>query len=215
MDVFEKIKEFKIIPVAIINNVNDAIPLGKALIEAGLPVIEVTFRTEAAAESIKKLTRELPNLFVGAGTVLKVEQVRKAVDAGAQFIVTPGFNPKVVDYCVEQKIPIIPGVNTPTMVEWALDRGVKVVKFFPADLSGGPKMLRNLAGPYPDMRFMPTGGINSDSLNNYLELPNVIACGGSWIVRKELISEGKFEEIKKLIKEALSLIISRTEHNMV
>jgi len=208
MDVFEKIKEFKIIPVAIIDNENDAIPLGKALIEAGLPVIEVTFRTEAAAESIKKLTSELPNLFVGAGTVLNVEQVKKAVNAGALFIVTPGFNPKVVDYCVEQKIPIIPGVNTPTMVEWALDRGVKFVKFFPADLSGGPKMLRNLAGPYPDMRFMPTGGINNETLNTYLELPNVIACGGSWIVKKDLISEGKFEEIKKLTKEALSLIKS-------
>jgi len=208
MDVFEKIKEFKIIPVAIINNVNDAIPLGKALIEAGLPVIEVTFRTEAAAESIKKLTKELPNLFVGAGTVLKVDQVKKAVEAGAQFIVTPGFNPKVVDYCVEQNIPIIPGVNTPTMVEWALDRGVKVVKFFPADLSGGPKMLRTLAGPYPDMRFLPTGGINNDTLNKYLELPNVIACGGSWIVREDLISEGKFGEIKKLTKAALSLIKS-------
>jgi len=208
MDVFEKIKELKIIPVATINNVNDAIPLGKALIEAGLPVVEVTFRTEAAVESIKNLTRKLPNLFVGAGTVLKVDQVQKAINAGALFIVTPGFNPKVVDYCVEQKIPIIPGVNTPTMVEWALDRGIKVVKFFPADLSGGPKMLRNLAGPYPDMRFMPTGGINNDSLKNYLELPNVIACGGSWIIRKDLISEGKFEEIKKLTKEALSLIKS-------
>jgi len=206
MDVFEKIKEFKIIPVAIINNINDAIPLGKALIEAGLPVIEVVFRTEAAAESIKKLTKELPNIFVGAGTILKIEQVKKAVEAGAQFIVTPGFNPKVVDFCVEQNILIIPGLNTPTMVEWALDRGVKVVKFFPADLSGGPKMLRSLAGPYPDMRFIPTGGINNDSLNKYLELSNVIACGGSWIVRKELISEGKFEEIKKLTKEALSLI---------
>lgn len=206
MDVFEKIKELKIIPVASINKVNDAIPLGKALIEAGLPVIEVTFRTEAAAESIKSLTRKFPNLFIGAGTVLKVDQVKKAVNAGALFIVTPGFNPKVVDYCVKEKIPIIPGVNTPTMVEWALDRGIKVVKFFPADLSGGPKMLRNLAGPYPDMRFMPTGGINNDSLKKYLELPNVIACGGSWIVRKDLISEGKFKEIKKLTKEALSLI---------
>ena len=208
MDVFEKFKEFKIIPVTTINNLNDAIPLGKALIEAGLPVIEVTFRTETAAESIKKLTKDLPNLFVGAGTVLKIEQVKKAVNAGAQFIVTPGFNPKVVDYCVEQKIPIIPGVNTPTMVEWALERGVKVVKIFPADLSGGPKMLKSLAGPYPDMKFMPTGGINNDSLNKYLELPNVIACGGSWIVRKDLISEGKFEEIKKLTKDALSLIKS-------
>lgn len=208
MDVFEKIKELKIIPVATINNVNNAIPLGKALLEAGLPVIEVTFRTEAAAESIKILTATFPNLFVGAGTVLKVEQVKKAMNAGAQFIVTPGFNPKVVDYCVEKKVPIIPGLNTPTMVEWALERGIKVVKFFPADLSGGPKMLINLAGPYPDMRFMPTGGINNNSLKNYLELPNVIACGGSWIVRKDLIAEGKFEEIKKLIEEALSLIKS-------
>ena len=208
MDVYEKIKELKIIPVATINNQNDAVPLGKTLIEAGLPVIEVTFRTETAAESIKTLTRELPNLLVGAGTVLKVEQVKKAIESGAKFIVTPGFNPKVVDYCVEQNIPIIPGVNTPTMVEWALDRGVKVVKFFPADLSGGPKMLRNLSGPYPDMRFMPTGGINNETLNKYLELPNVIACGGSWIVSKNLISEGKFEEITKLTKEALSLIKS-------
>ncbi len=208
MDIYEKIRELKIIPVATINNKNDAVPLGKALIEAGLPVIEVTFRTEAAAESIKILMKELPNLFVGAGTVLKVEQVKHAVDAGTQFIVTPGFNPKVVDYCIEQNIPIIPGVNTPTMVEWALDRGLKVVKFFPADLSGGPKMLRNLAGPYPEMKYLPTGGINNDSLNKYLELPNVIACGGSWIVRKDLISEGKFEEIKKLTKDALSLIKS-------
>ena len=206
MDVFEKIKEFKIIPVATVNNLNDAIPLGKALIEAGLPVLEITFRTEVAAESIKKLMKDLPNLFIGAGTVLQVDQVKKAVNAGALFIVTPGFNPKVVDYCVEQKIPIIPGVNTPTMVEWALDRGIKVVKFFPADLSGGPRMLKSLAGPYPGMRFIPTGGINNNSLNIYLELPNVIACGGSWIVRKDLISEGKFEEIKNLTRKALSLI---------
>lgn len=208
MDIYEKIRELKIIPVATINNKNDAVPLGKALIEAGLPVIEVTFRTEAAAEAIKILTKELPNLFVGAGTVLKVEQVKQAVNVGALFIVTPGFNPKVVDYCIEQNIPIIPGVNTPTMVEWALDRGLKVVKFFPADLSGGPKMLRNLAGPYPEMKYLPTGGINNDSLNKYLELTNVIACGGSWIVRKDLISKGKFEEIKKLTKDALSLIKS-------
>ena len=206
MDIFEKIREFKIIPVATINNIDDAVPLGKILIETGLPVIEVTFRTEAAAEAIRVLNSNLPNLFVGAGTVLKIDQVKKAVDAGAKFIVTPGFNPKVVDYCVAHQIPIIPGVNTPTMVEWALDRGVEVVKFFPADLSGGPKMLKNLAGPYPTMRFMPTGGINNSTLKSYLELPNVIACGGSWIVNKDLIAAGKFGEIKKLIEEALSLI---------
>jgi 2-dehydro-3-deoxyphosphogluconate aldolase/(4S)-4-hydroxy-2-oxoglutarate aldolase len=211
MDIFERIKELKILPVATINNLNDAIALTKALIQAGLPVIEVTFRTEAAAESIKILKKEFPKLLVGAGTVLKIDQVKTAVNAGALFIVTPGFNPKVVDYCIEQKIPIIPGVNTPTMVEWALDRGLKVVKFFPADLSGGPKMLRTLLGPYPYMRFIPTGGINNDSLKKYLELPNVIACGGSWIVKKELISSGQFKEIEKLTKNALKLINSEFE----
>ncbi|MFX0003779.1 MAG: bifunctional 4-hydroxy-2-oxoglutarate aldolase/2-dehydro-3-deoxy-phosphogluconate aldolase [Candidatus Hodarchaeota archaeon] len=206
MDIFERIKELKIIPVATINNANDAIPLAKALIEAGLPVIEVTFRTEAAAGLIKILRQEFPNLFIGAGTVLKINQVKEAVNSGAQFIVTPGFNPKVVEFCIKKKIPIIPGVNTPTMVEWALERGLRIVKFFPADLSGGPQMLRALAGPYPDMMFIPTGGINNNSLNIYLKLPNVIACAGSWIIKKELILEGKFERIKQLTKEALSLI---------
>ncbi|MFX0034031.1 MAG: bifunctional 4-hydroxy-2-oxoglutarate aldolase/2-dehydro-3-deoxy-phosphogluconate aldolase [Candidatus Hermodarchaeota archaeon] len=208
MDIFEKIKELKLIPVAVIDYADNAVPLGKALIEVGLPIIEITFRTESAAESIKKLTKELPVMLVGAGTVLKVDQVKNATIAGAKFIVTPGFNPKVVDYCIQEKIPIIPGVNTPTIVEWALDRGLTVVKFFPADLSGGPKMLKSLAGPYPDMKFVPTGGINADSLKGYLELPNVIACGGSWIVSKDLISAGKFEEIKNLTKDALRIIKS-------
>ncbi|TFG00528.1 MAG: bifunctional 4-hydroxy-2-oxoglutarate aldolase/2-dehydro-3-deoxy-phosphogluconate aldolase, partial [Promethearchaeota archaeon] len=153
MNIFETIKEFKIVPVATIEKREDAIQLGKTLIEAGLPVIEVTFRTEAAAESIKVLATEFPNLLVGAGTVLKIEQVKEATNVGAQFIVTPGFNPKVVDYCVEKRIPIIPGVNTPTMVEWALEKGIEVVKFFPANLSGGEKMLKTLSGPYPSMMF--------------------------------------------------------------
>ena len=206
LDVFEKIRELKIIPVAIIDKLEDAIPLGRILIEANLPVIEVTFRTKVAAQSIKVLTNEFPNLLVGAGTVLKVEQVKVAINKGAQFIVTPGFNPKVVDYCVQEQIPIIPGVNTPTMVEWALDRGLKVVKFFPADLSGGPNMLKSLAGPYPSMRFLPTGGINIGSLRSYIDLPNVIACGGSWTVPKDLIAKGKFGEIKQLIEKTLLVI---------
>lgn len=206
LDVFEKIRELKIIPVAIIDKLEDAIPLGRILIEANLPVIEVTFRTKVAAQSIKVLTNEFPNLLVGAGTVLKVEQVKVAINKGAQFIVTPGFNPKVVDYCVQEQIPIIPGVNTPTMVEWALDRGLKVVKFFPADLSGGPNMLKSLAGPYPSMRFLPTGGINIGSLRSYIDLPNVIACGGSWTVPKDLIAKGKFGEIKQLIEKTLLII---------
>ena len=145
-------------------------------------------------------------MLIGAGTVLKLEQVNNAINAGAKFIVSPGFNPKIVDYCIDNKILIIPGVNTPTMVEWALDRGLKVVKFFPADLSGGTKMLRAFAGPFPEMKFIPTGGINNESLIEYLKLDNVLACGGSWIVKKDLIIAKKFDEIKSRIKKALSLI---------
>lgn len=208
MNVYQKIKELKLIPVAVINNADDAVPLGEALIEAGLPIIEVTFRTEAAVESIKRLTKKIPEIIVGAGTVLKVDQVKDVIKTGAHFIVTPGFNPKIVDYCIQVKIPIIPGVNTPTMVEWALEKGLRIVKFFPANLSGGPDMLKSLAGPYPEMKFVPTGGINTDTVIEYLKLSNVIACGGSWIVKKDLISLGQFEEIKRLTKTAISLINS-------
>jgi len=204
----KKIEEFKLIPVVIIENSEYAIPLGQALIEAGLPIIEITFRTQAAEQVISDLTNKISDLFIGAGTVLRIDQVKKAVSAGALFIVTPGFNPKIVDYCIDNKIPIIPGVNTPSMVEWALDKGLKIVKFFPANLSGGTKMLKSLAGPYPEMRFIPTGGINNECLIDYLKLSNVFACGGSWIVKKDLISSGQFEEIKRLTKNALSLIKS-------
>jgi Entner-Doudoroff aldolase len=206
MDVYEKIRSLKIIPVAVIENSDQAIPLGKALISAGLPVLEITFRTEAAAEAIRKVSKELPSLFIGAGTVLKVEQVQQAIKAGAKFIVTPGFNPKVVDFCVNHNIVIIPGLNTPTMIEWALERGITFVKFFPADISGGSKMLKILSGPYPDMRFMPTGGVNNESMIEYLKLNNVLAVGGSWIVPKDLISASNFAEITRRTKEALDII---------
>lgn len=208
IDIIKKIEELKLIPVAIIENPADALPLAQALIEAGLPLIEITFRTQVAEQSISILKKNIPNLFVGAGTVLKINQVKQAINAGAQFIVTPGFNPKIVEYCLNHKITIIPGVNTPTMVEWALERGLKVVKFFPANLSGGTNMLKSLAGPYPEMKFVPTGGINNESLIEYLKLSNVSACGGSWIVKKDLISTGQFGEIKKLTKMAVSLINS-------
>jgi 2-dehydro-3-deoxyphosphogluconate aldolase/(4S)-4-hydroxy-2-oxoglutarate aldolase len=206
VDIYGKIRNFRIIPVAVIENADHAIPLGKALIKANLHVLEVTFRTEEAADAIRRVSQELPEIFVGAGTVLKIEQVKQAVEAGAQFIVSPGFNPKVVDYCLENKILIIPGLNTPTMIEWALERGITFVKFFPADLSGGPKMLKLLSGPYPQMRFMPTGGINNESMLEYLQLSNVLVVGGSWIVKKDLISKGKFDEITECIKEALSIL---------
>jgi len=142
------------------------------------------------------------------GTVLKIEQVKAAVGVGSEFIVTPGFNPTVVDYCVKNKIPIVPGLNTPSFIEWGLERGLNYFKFYPADISGGPKMLRLLKGPYPTVKFMPTGGVNNQTLIEYLKLDNVFACGGSWIVSKELISKKHFAEITRMTKEAVSLVRS-------
>jgi 2-dehydro-3-deoxyphosphogluconate aldolase/(4S)-4-hydroxy-2-oxoglutarate aldolase len=206
MNVKEKIAELKLVPVAVLNRVENALPLAKALLDAGLPLIEITFRTDAAKESIKKIVETYPDMIVGAGTVLTVDQVKDAVEVGSKFIVTPGFNPTVVDYCVKNNILIIPGLNAPTFVEWALERNITLVKFYPADLSGGPKMLKILSGPYPNMKFMPTGGVNNDTMLEYLRLSNVSATGGSWIVDKDLIAEGKFDEIREKTKKALDLL---------
>lgn len=208
MEVIKKIEKVKIIPVAVIEDSSNAIPLGKALLDAGLPVVEVTFRTEAAAESISNLRKEFPDMLVGAGTVLKIEQVKAAVEVGSEFIVTPGFNPTVVDYCVKNKIPIIPGLNAPSFIEWGLERGLNHFKFYPADISGGPRMLQLLSGPYPSVKFMPTGGINNQTLTEYLKLDNVFACGGSWIVKKDLINSKNFIEITKRTEEAVALVKS-------
>jgi len=211
MDVIKRIGSLKLIPVAVIEKEDKVIPLGSVLFEAGLPVLEITFRTLSAAKSISLLKKEFPEMLIGAGTVLKIDQIKTAVQAGAQFIVTPGFNPTIIDFCIERDIIIVPGVDSPSFIEWGLEKGLDVFKFFPADLSGGIKMLNALSGPYPSVRFMPTGGINDKNLIEYLKLKNVIACGGSWIVKKELISLGNFEEIKRLIKRALSLIKSELD----
>jgi len=208
MDVIKKIEKLKLIPVAVIEDSKNALPLGRALMDSGLPVVEITFRTEAATESISIIRKKYPEMLIGAGTVLTIDQVNAAMDAGSEFIVTPGFNPTVVDYCVQNKIVVVPGLNAPSFVEWGLERGLNFFKFFPADLSGGIKMLKLISGPYPTARFMPTGGINENTLTDYLKLDNVIACGGSWLVNKDLISSGNFEEIKNLTTRALSLIKS-------
>jgi 2-dehydro-3-deoxyphosphogluconate aldolase/(4S)-4-hydroxy-2-oxoglutarate aldolase len=208
MDMIKKIEELKLVPVAVIEDSENAIPLGNALLEAGLPIVEVTFRTAAAVDSISILKREMPDMLVGAGTVLKIEQVNAAVKAGAEFIVTPGFNPTIVDYCVENDIIIVPGLNSASFIEWGLERGLNHFKFYPANLSGGPKMLEAFSGPYPTVKFMPTGGINNDTLIEFLKLKNVFACGGSWIVKKDLIESKKFKEIELKTKEAVSLIHS-------
>ncbi len=206
-EILEKIGELGIVPVVKMEKPEDALPLGKALIEGDLPITEITFRTSAAEESIKILTGELPNLLVGAGTVLTIEQVKKAISAGAKFIVSPGFNPRVVDYCMENSIPITPGVNNPTQIEMALERGIEVVKYFPAEASGGLPLLKSMSAPYTGIKFIPTGGINQNNLCSYLSNNKVHACGGSWMVKLELISSGNFDEITRLTKEAVSIML--------
>ena len=206
-NILKRIGELGIVPVVKIEKAEDALPLGRALIDGDLPITEITFRTSAAEESIKTLTKEFSELLVGAGTVLTVEQAKKAVSAGAKFIVSPGFNPKVVDYCIENDIPVTPGINNPTQIEMALEKGIKVVKFFPAEASGGLAMLKSMSAPYNEIKFIPTGGINPDNLCDYLSHPKVHACGGSWMVKPELISSGNFSEITRLTKEAISTML--------
>ena len=206
-EILKEIEGYGIIPVVKIEKATDALPLGKALLAGGLPLAEITFRTAAAEEVIRTLTEGMPELIVGAGTVLTTEQAQKAIRAGARFIVSPGFNPKVVSFCREQGVPVIPGVNSPTQIEAAMECGLRVMKFFPAEESGGAAFLKAVAAPYEGIRFIPTGGINAANLVSYLSLKNVIACGGSWMVKTELISAGKFEEITALTREAVRILL--------
>ena len=205
-DVLEQIGKTGIVPVVVLNNASDAEPLANALIKGGLPCAEVTFRTAAAEESIKIMATKFPEMFVGAGTVLTTEQVDRAIGAGAKFIVSPGFNPKVVEYCIKNNYPICPGIMTPTELEMALGFGLDVVKFFPAENAGGLKMIKAMAAPYTMMKFMPTGGINATNVRDYLACDKILACGGSWMVKGDLISAGKFNEIQKLTAEAAAIV---------
>lgn len=202
----EALKKIGIVPVVVIDDAKDALALGKALIDGGLPCAEVTFRTEAAEEAIRILADNYPEMIVGAGTVLTTEQVDRAVAAGAKFIVSPGINPKVVEYCVSKDILIVPGTCNPTNVETALEFGLKVVKFFPAEQAGGLGYIKAISAPYTDVMFMPTGGINQNNVSDYLKNDRIIACGGSWMVKKDLIKAGNFEEITRLTGEALNIV---------
>ncbi len=205
--VLEEISKIGIVPVIALDDVKDAEPLAKALIEGGLPCAEVTFRTKAAEESIKIMSSKFPELLVGAGTVLTIEQADKAVAAGAKFIVSPGFNPKVVKHCIEKDIPVTPGCSSPSDVEQAIELGLEVVKFFPAEAAGGLNMIKSMAAPYVNMKFMPTGGINEKNVTSYLDFDKVIACGGSWMVNKDMVKAGDFESIKKLTKKSLEVML--------
>lgn len=203
--VTEKISTLGVVPVVVLEDAKDAAPLAKALVEGGLPCAEVTFRTDAAEESIKIMTSEYPDMFVGAGTVLTIEQVDRAVAAGAKFIVSPGFDPEIVDYCLSKEISVFPGCITPSEVVQAVKRGLKAVKFFPAEQFGGVAAIKAIAAPYVGVKFMPTGGINAKNLESYLSCDKIVACGGSWMVKGDLIKEGKFNEIKAMTEEAVKL----------
>lgn len=202
----EKIAEFGVVPVVVLEDVKDAKPLADALVKGGLPCAEVTFRTDAAEESIRIMTREYPDMLVGAGTVLTVEQVDKAVNAGAKFIVSPGFDEEIVDYCMENGIPVFPGCITPSEVAQAVKRGLRVVKFFPAEQFGGVNTIKALAAPYMTIKFMPTGGVNAGNLKDYLGCDKIVCCGGSWMVKGDLIKAGEFEKICELTAEAAELV---------
>jgi 2-dehydro-3-deoxyphosphogluconate aldolase/(4S)-4-hydroxy-2-oxoglutarate aldolase len=205
-ELLRKFQELGIVPVVVLDNAKDAEPLAKALCEGGLPCAEVTFRTDAAEESIRIMAQKFPNMLVGAGTVLTIDQVDRAVAAGAKFIVSPGLNPKVVKYCVEKNIPITPGVQTPSEIEQALEFGLDVVKFFPAEPAGGLKMIKALAGPYVNLKFIPTGGISTKNAPEYHAYDKILAVGGSWVASKDLINAGKFDEIAKITKESVAMV---------
>ncbi len=206
-DILMKIKKTGIVPVVKLDRAKDAEPLAGALYEGGLLCAEVTFRTDAAEEAIRIMTSKCPNMLVGAGTVLTTEQVDKAIRAGASFIVSPGLNPKIVKYCITKGIPVIPGCANPSDIEQAMELGLEVVKFFPAEAAGGLNMIKAMSAPYVNMQFMPTGGINEKNLNTYLDFPKIIACGGSWMVNDAMIKAGEFDKVKALTKEAVTKML--------
>jgi 2-dehydro-3-deoxyphosphogluconate aldolase/(4S)-4-hydroxy-2-oxoglutarate aldolase len=204
--ILQQLGTLGLIPVVAIDRAEDAPALAQALLAGGLPCAEITFRTVAAPEAIRLMTATCPDMLVGAGTVLSVEQAQQAVLAGAKFIVSPGFDPDVVAWCLAHAVPVTPGVITPTEVALALKKGLKVLKFFPAEAAGGAAYLKAIAAPYGGAKFIPTGGISANNLAAYLSLPMVHACGGSWMVPKQLISAGNFDKIAAITREAVSIV---------
>ena len=207
-DVIQELSLIGLVPVIKIDDAKDAAPLARALEQGGLPCAEVTFRTAAAAEAIAEMVKACPDMLVGAGTVLTTAQVDEAIAAGAKFIVSPGLNPTVVKYCVDKGIPVMPGINNPSGIEQALELGLKVVKFFPAEPSGGLNMLKAMAAPYGGVKFMPTGGISASNVGDYLAWNKIVACGGSWMVPPKMLTSGDFDGIRKLAREAVDTMLN-------
>lgn len=205
-NIIKEISAAGVVPVVKIDDSKDAAALAAALRNGGLNCAEITFRTSAAEESIKLISEKFPDMLIAAGTVLTPEQADKAMNAGAKFIVSPGLNPEVVEHCKKKGYPIIPGVCTPTEIEKALSLGLTYLKFFPAEAAGGVKMIKSLAAPYTMVKFMPTGGINTSNLKDYLACKAIFACGGSWMVPSDKIASGDFDEIENLTKEAVKLL---------
>ena len=205
-EIKQAFRKIGIIPVVVLDDEEQAEPLAEALLRGGLPAAEVTFRTDAAAASIRRMKEKYPELLVGAGTVLTREQVDRAVDAGAEFLVSPGLNPDIVKYAMEKGVPFTPGTQTPSEMEQAMALGLDFVKFFPAEPSGGLNMIKAVAAAYTKLSFMPTGGINAKNVGDYLAYDRIVACGGSWMVKKDLINAGDFAEIERLVAEAAALV---------
>lgn len=203
---FEKLAQIGLVPVITITRPQDSVPLARALFQGGIACAEITFRTSTAEEAIRRIRGECPETLVGAGTVLSVGQAEQAVRAGARYIVSPAFDPFVVDWCQRCQVPVLPGVATPTEVQMALAKGVHLLKFFPAEEIGGVRMLKALAAPYTEVKFIPTGGITPQNLAQYLALPNVVACGGSWMATERMISEHRFDDITRLAAEARTMV---------
>ncbi|GAA5215959.1 bifunctional 4-hydroxy-2-oxoglutarate aldolase/2-dehydro-3-deoxy-phosphogluconate aldolase [Corallincola platygyrae] len=206
-EIDQRLAAIKVVPVVAIKDVNKAVDLANVLITNGLPCCEVTFRTDAAVDAIKQIRDAFPEMLIGAGTVLSCEQVDLAIDAGVDFVVSPGFNPTVVTYCQQRGVPIIPGVNNPSLVEQAMEMGLRTLKFFPAEASGGVAMLKALAAVYP-VSFMPTGGVSPENVRDYLALPNVHVCGGTWMVPAKLVDEARWDELAVLVADVSGIVAS-------
>jgi 2-dehydro-3-deoxyphosphogluconate aldolase/(4S)-4-hydroxy-2-oxoglutarate aldolase len=201
----QRLSEIKVVPVMAVKDASKAVKLAQVLVENGLPCAEVTFRTDQAAQAIRNMRDAFPEMLIGAGTVLTSKQVDQAVDAGVDFVVSPGFNPTTVKYCQEKGIVIIPGVNNPSLVEQAMEMGLTTLKFFPAEPSGGVSMLKALSAVYP-IQFMPTGGVNPNNINDYLSIPSVVACGGTWMIPNELIDNNEWDKLGKLVAAVAQII---------
>lgn len=206
VNIESSISKFGIVPVLVVNDACSAILVAKSLMDGGLPCAEITFRTDAAEESIRLISKKYPDMLVGAGTVTSIKQVERAIAAGAKFIVSPGFDLDIVDYCLNNNISIFPGCVTPSEVMQAVKRGLKILKFFPSEQFGGLDMINALCGPFPDVKFIPTGGINTMNLRDYLMSEHVLACGGTWMVKSSYINNREFDRIYKITKEAVDLV---------